>query len=650
MKVFGIDVVKGSVRSRTRRPVYALVRMEDGDVTGEGEVTQFRLLREISAEEPDILAVDSLQEIARDQHELFAFLEHLPPRTRLIQVTGGERPETLGKVAARYNISFDRFDPFAEARAAAKIASLGGGAEVVAWENSCLVVVSRNRSLGKGGWSQNRYVRKVHGAVLREAREIEERLVQAGLRYEKRESRAFGGLSRVQFLVHAPREEIPVSSRRGGDVQVRVSGQRLDRIRFKPAGKGAGYLIVGIDPGTTTAVAAVDLEGNLLHLSSGRQRSMADIVETLYQAGKPLVVASDVSVMPFSVERVRRAFSAVPFTPREDRTGEEKQALTEGFSYGNLHERDALSAALDAYRSYRNRFQSILKRVPPGFDLARVKAGIIRGQSVEQILGELSPARAPAGEKPPEPVVPGRQDERVMVLDGMVKRLRSLVAELQEEVKARETEISRYSERLDRERSRSFLRMKRDAEITRRDAVIRDLRHRLRRAERQVKSLRGRLEREKEAEEVRVEGSRLPLKILPSLTRDGVQALVQEAGIAEGDLLYVARSDGWGRSVVKDLAGLGVTAVLVGVSPPGRPDPLLLDTSREEEIPVLPVPAGEVQMRGPAGSVARDVVDRALANWEEDREKDRIEREKAKVEYLFREYRTEREKEVRKGG
>ncbi|HVP25298.1 MAG TPA: DUF460 domain-containing protein [Methanomicrobiales archaeon] len=650
MKVFSIDVVKGSVRSRSRRPVYALVRMVDGEVTGEGEVTLFRLLKEIAAEEPEILAVDSLQEIARDQHELFAFLERLPPRTRLVQVTGGERPETLGKVAARYNISFDRFDPYAEARAGARIASLGGGAEVVAYENTCSVVVSRNRSLGKGGWSQNRYTRKVHGAVLRNAREIEERLLAAGLRFEKKETRAFGGLSRVQFLVHAPREEIPVSSRRGGDVQVRVTGQKLDRIRFKPAGKGMSYLIVGIDPGTTTAVAAVDLDGNLVHLSSGRERSMAEIAEAMYQAGKPLVVASDVAAMPFSVERIRRAFSAVAYTPREDRTGEEKAAITQGFSYANLHERDALSAALDAYRSYRNKFQSIAKRVPPGFDLSRVKAGIIRGQSIERILGELAPARAPPAEKPPEPVVAGKQDERVMVLDGMVKRLRGIVAELQDEVKAKEGEIARYRERLDRERSKGYLRVRRDTEIAKRDAIIQELRQRLRRIERQARSLKKRLERQREAEEVILEGSRLPFKVLPSLTRDGLQALVQGEGAAEGDLLYVARSDGWGRSVLKDLAGLGVRALLVGTNPPPRVDPLLLDASREEEIPVLPAPRGEIQVRGPAGTVVKEIVEEGLRSWEEAREKAKTEKKKAMVEDLFREYRTEREKEVRKGG
>jgi predicted RNase H-like nuclease (RuvC/YqgF family) len=147
-----------------------------------------------------------------------------------------------------------------------------------------------------------------------------------------------------------------------------------------------------------------------------------------------------------------------------------------------------------------------------------------------------------------------------------------------------------------------------------------------------------------------VEGSRLPLKVLPSLTRDGVQALVQEAGIEGGDLLYAPRSDGWGRSVLKDLAGLGVRALLVGVPPSGRPDPLLLDASREEEMPVLPVPPDSIQVRGPAGSVARRDVDEGIGAWTRDLRKEETEKKKAMVEYLFKEYRTEREKEVRKGG
>jgi len=165
LNVFGIDIIRGSVRSKSRRPLYALVRLQGDQVLSEDGVSSFRLFRMLSQERPDILAVDSLQEISTDQHELFAFMQSLPPSTRLVQVTGGERKESLIKVASRYNISFNRLDPFDEARTIARVASLGAGAEVIAFENSSDVIVTRNRSPGKGGWSQNRYVRKIHGGV-----------------------------------------------------------------------------------------------------------------------------------------------------------------------------------------------------------------------------------------------------------------------------------------------------------------------------------------------------------------------------------------------------------------------------------------------------------------------------------------------------
>ncbi|HZD43509.1 MAG TPA: DUF460 domain-containing protein, partial [Methanomicrobiales archaeon] len=295
MRVFGIDVIKGSVRSKSCRPRYALVRMEDGEIVREEEVTLFRLERLLSSEEPDILAVDSVQEIAEDKNALVSFMENLmPPSTRLVQVTGGERMETLSKVAARYNIRFNRFDPYAEARATAQIASQGGGYEVVAFENASEIVVSRHRSIGKGGWSQNRYVRRIHGAVQQKAREVEAQFVSGGVRYEKKETKAFGGASRVVFQVFTPRDMIPVHSYRGTDVQVRIRGKPASRIMYRPMSGKPRYIIVGIDPGTTTAIAALDLDGNLMDLSSSRQMTMSDIIEHLYHIGKPLVVASDV--------------------------------------------------------------------------------------------------------------------------------------------------------------------------------------------------------------------------------------------------------------------------------------------------------------------------------------------------------------------
>ncbi|HUH79101.1 MAG TPA: DUF460 domain-containing protein, partial [Methanoregula sp.] len=513
LKVFGIDIVRGSVRSRSRRPMYALVRMDGQEIQSESEVSMFRLFRLLAEEKPDILAVDSLQEISTDQHELFAFLQRLPPRTRLVQVTGGERKETLGKVAARYNISFNRFDPFAEARTTAQVAALGAGAEVIAFENESEVVVSRHRSPGKGGWSQNRYVRKIHGAVQAKGREIEMELAASGVRYEKKETRAFGGSSRVVFRVFAVRDQVPVSTYRGADVQVRISGKRLERIRFRPLSGRPRYLIVGIDPGTTTAAAALDLDGNLLHLQSSRQMNMGDVIESLYRVGKPLIVASDVQEMPYSVEKIRRAFSAIAYTPKQDVSVETKVELTAPFQYANDHERDALAAALDAYRQYRHKFLNLLKRIPPGHDLDEVRARVIRGQPLDQVLGEMRVTAPPEPKEAPPQVVGEKHDDRVRMLDGMVKRLRTYIAELEETAKGREYELHRLQARLRRRETSREQELAKEAEVAKRETVIASLKKRLRKEERRSHNLARRIARIKQFADLSLEGEVFPVKV-----------------------------------------------------------------------------------------------------------------------------------------
>ena len=81
---------------------------------------------------------------------------------------------------------------------------------MIAFEKTTEITVSRHRSPGKGWWSQNRYIRKMHGAVRERARDVEGHLVAAGLRYEKTERLAFGGFSRVHFAVYASRDAIPM--------------------------------------------------------------------------------------------------------------------------------------------------------------------------------------------------------------------------------------------------------------------------------------------------------------------------------------------------------------------------------------------------------------------------------------------------------
>jgi hypothetical protein len=650
MRVFGIDIIKGSVRSKSRRPIYALVRMDEGEIIAEGEVSGFRLFRILNEERPDILAVDSLQEIAADQHDLYAFLQALPPSVRLVQVTGGERKESLGKVASRFNISFNRFDPFEEARTIARVAGLGAGAEVIAFENTSEIIVSRHRSPGKGGWSQNRYVRKIHGAVQHKAREIEMALVAAGLRYRKKETRAFGGNSRVAFEVYASRGQVPATTYRGADVQVRISGKRLERITFRPLSGKPRYLIVGIDPGTTTAVAALDLDGNILSLASSRQMAMSDVIEAIYRVGKPLVIASDVHEMPFSVEKIRRAFSGIAFSPRQDMSVETKHELTAPFQYQNDHERDALAAAMEAFRSYKNKFQNLLRRVPPGNDLDEVRAGIVRGQSLEQVLSEMKgkPVRPVA--EAPKVEIDARGDERIRILDGTVKRLKVLVKDLQEELQKKDHEIIRLQGRVKRIRSQQDQVFRRDAELVKRDAVIASLKKRLRREERNTEKILKRMKKIRAHEEVGTGEQDSMLKLLPSMTREGIRALSEELGIREGDLIYVSRVDVWGKNAARDLAGSGIGGLVAKLPPGARFDPQLEGIFREASVPLLSAESAGAVMRGGAVTAERGRLDTAIRIWEEEQRAFEREKKAELLDEIYREYRTERGKEMKKVG
>ncbi|MDY6780015.1 MAG: DUF460 domain-containing protein, partial [Halobacteria archaeon] len=126
------------------------------------------------------------------------------------------------------------------------------------------VKVSRGRSTGKGGWSEDRYTRKIHGAVKRRANEIEDELESKGFDYESEVTEKYGGYSNAVFEVEATRDELPFSESRSDDVRVEIEPVRSDGIEFESLAERRDPVFVGVDPGTTTAVAVVDRGGEVL--------------------------------------------------------------------------------------------------------------------------------------------------------------------------------------------------------------------------------------------------------------------------------------------------------------------------------------------------------------------------------------------------
>ncbi|MDU9375973.1 hypothetical protein McpSp1_05570 [Methanocorpusculaceae archaeon Sp1] len=657
--IFGIDIINGSVRSGTARPHYALVRVENGAVVSEEKnVTQYRLIRYLRTERPEILAVDSIQELASNTAALYAFLAEIPNDTKLVQVTGDcVHMESLPRVAARYNLTFDKLNPIEEAKASALLASFGAGYEVLAYEGVTDIVVSRCRSPGRGGWSQNRYVRKMHGAVRSHAREIEMKLVAANLEYMVSVRRAFGGESRAVFTVYAPRRDIPISSSKGGDTQIRVSGRRREKLEFRQLTRKSKYLILGIDPGTTIGVAALDLDGNLVYLASTRLFSAADLVSEIAGLGRPLVIASDKAEMPFGVEKIRRAFSAVAWSPKKDILVKEKYTLAGGHDFKNDHERDALSAAMYAYRTYKNKFESILRRAPAGFDIDELRALVVRGCSLEQAVAKLS-GEEPAPQTMPElqetgaeAVIFDERDEKITRQEETIRRLRTLVATLSQESAGKDKTISALYRRLNAEREEQRAKLFASSEIIERDSEISSVKKQLRKEERRCKNLRTRLERMKLYISLQAGEGCSALKVLPLLARDAVRSLDDEMGLFAEDILYVLQIDGWGKSVIRDIADAKVKAVILPRHVFARArEQHLIEEFREAGLPVLSGAELSPRVKGKIGVVDTAALDAALEAWIATQMVYQTERQSEALDSMVKEYQVEREREVREQG
>jgi predicted RNase H-like nuclease (RuvC/YqgF family) len=187
-----------------------------------------------------------------------------------------------------------------------------------------------------------------------------------------------------------------------------------------------------------------------------------------------------------------------------------------------------------------------------------------------------------------------------------------------------------------------------DGEVAKRDAIIQSLKKRLRKEERHGRTLAKRVERIRTFAELSVDGAALPVKVLEALTKEGLRRFMDDTGISEGDVIYVQRTGGWGRSVVRDLADLRIRALITPSV--GESDPQILVTFQEAGIPLLAGTNTGVQVRGRQGLAPKDRFEAALRLWQEEQVQFLRERESSRIEHMFKEYKSERGKEVRKGG
>ena len=590
----GVDIASGSPAGR--RVLYSIVVIdsEGNTILVNPSASLSRLIRLAWEYRPRRLGLDNPMELASNKKELERVLSLLPPELEVVQVNAGEEGvQRIATIARERGLAKGRgkLDPVSTAYAAAFLAMEGRGRPIRVVEEKTLITVSKARSPKGGGYSQQRLQRRVRASVHIAAMKVKEALDKAGLEYDMNYRKSIGGLESAVFTVYASRDKLRgiVRPHRGLDYSITVKPVYRIRLNLEEeAGQPDTPLIVGLDPGITTGVAVLDINGRVVYLDSRKNLDRGEIVRILAGLGKPIIFAVDVAEIPESVRWIAAKFGAQVYSPGQDmESGEKRELATRilGRAPEDTHQRDALAAAYKAFLIVKNKLETIqrqLDRMGIGLDSMRVKEEVLRGVTVAEAIeraieSELSSIMDNVGVGSSVAHVGSSESGRSRESDEHLE----LVARINE-LKAENLYLQRRLADVERRARYALLeaeRIRREAKAEAyKDLEVRKLREMVEKLNSKVRSLEERIAfLEEEAEKARnlllaVGRGRLVLaRLLPVLSSRALKRSIESMGpLQENEVVVVRDGVVPDHDVLQSLESSGILGVIVLGGDPER--------------------------------------------------------------------------------
>jgi predicted RNase H-like nuclease (RuvC/YqgF family) len=416
-------------------------------------------------------------------------------------------------------------------------------------------------------------------------------------------------------------------------------------------------VLVGVDPGTTTAVALVGLDGRVLDVTSTRTADTAEVIEWIIERGRPALVAADVTPMPATVEKIAASFDAPTWAPDSDLPVDEKQHRTREEGYDDDHQRDAMAAALYAYDHYRETIDRATAEAPPDADEGEVAARVLAGETLQAVLSDLedddddhdnSEGPEPAAESAHDPRELTDEERRIRDLEAQVERLQAHVSDLEDELAEKDDRIEEYETELSEARREERQEARERREVTRLEWENDRLETELEAERERADSLEEKLDRLKDL--WKLDHSNLgdvggedrdlvAVKPVEQFTVDAIETAHDEYGIAAGDVVYLRDASGAGRSTAELLADFDPRVVLRSGGLSDAADEVLFDRG----IPVGP--AGDVTIRevDELAVASESDVEAVVEDWRDRKAEREREQTETMVDSIISEHRADRE-------
>ncbi len=204
-------------------------------------------------------------------------------------------------------------------------------------------------------------------------------------------------------------------------------------------------VVVGIDPGTTTAYAVLSVQGDVIANASSRNVDTAWLSNQVIEHGKPVLVGCDTHPSPDAVEQFARRHGAELVQPDEDLSVQDKKELADA-SYANDHERDALAAARFAYNIHRDLLDRIKRKL---HDPEVYEEVLKRETSVDDAVQEEDSADHDEETRETVRHVVERPTEELERRDTTIAALRERLENLEEEKRRVADENQRLKDRIE---------------------------------------------------------------------------------------------------------------------------------------------------------------------------------------------------------
>lgn len=241
------------------------------------------------------------------------------------------------------------------------------------------------------------------------------------------------------------------------------------------------YLIVGVDPGTTTGIAALDFRGGLVDLFSSKDLSRERVIERLIKLGRVSIIATDVTPTPAFVSKLAAQLGAIINTPYGTIPVSEKIRLTRPHKPEDSHQRDALAAALITMKKFKNKFQKI-DSLNLGDD---VKHLVLQGNSMDDSLNMLRKEEKPEVTEEPKP----REDTPLSEGERRMRRIEKQNATLKKQLDEKDEEIIGLKVKISEIKNRYRIGLGREKGINERDQIIKILESSIRNLKNKLKDI-----------------------------------------------------------------------------------------------------------------------------------------------------------------